>query len=117
MPRHAKSQVQEVVPVAPVTPLLLSTNEAATYLGVTRWTIRKLRVTRELQYVPIAGRVLFDPVDLRELVAARKTFYTQKPGRRPPRKSRRLAVKPAAHSEHGPESPGDTAAVPDASAH
>lgn len=112
MPRRTKPQRQEVVPVAPLVPLLLSMQDAAAYLGVKRWTIWKLRVTRELAYVPIGGRALFDPVDLRELVAARKTFYSQKPGRRPPRKSRRRAVEPPAHPEHGPESAGDTAADP-----
>lgn len=117
MPRHTKPQRQEVAPVAPLVPLLLSTQEAAIYLGVTRWTIRQLRVTRELPYVPIGNRALFDPADLRELVAARKTFYTQKPGRRSPRKSRRRTVEPPAQLEHGPESAGDTAAVPNTSAH
>lgn len=117
MPRHTKPQRQEVVPVTPLVPLLLSMQEAAVYLGVTRWTIRKLRVTRELPYVPIGDRVFFDPADLRELVAARKTLYIQKPGRRSPRKSRRRTVEPPAQLEHGPESAGDTAAVLDASTH
>lgn len=112
MPRRTKPQRQEVVPVTPLAPLLLSMQEAAAYLGVARWTIRRLRLTRELQYVPIGDRVFFDPADLRELVAAKKTFYIKKPGRRPPRKSRRLAVEPPAHPEHGPESAGDTAADP-----
>lgn len=116
MPRHTKSQAQEVVPVAPVTPLLLSTNEAAAFLGITRWTLRTLRVTRQLPYVPISNRVLFDPADLRELVAARKTLYTQKPGRRSPRPPRRRTLEPTAYPEPGPETAGDTAAGPDACA-
>lgn len=65
-------------------PLLLTIKAAAAYLGITHYSLRNLVTTRQLPCVQLSRRILIDPVDLKELVAERKTFYT-KTARRPPR--------------------------------
>lgn len=43
---------------------LLSQADAATYLGISYWTLRDLVFRRELPYVKIGRRVLVDRLDL-----------------------------------------------------
>jgi excisionase family DNA binding protein len=43
---------------------LLSQRDAATYLGISYWTIRDLVFRRELPFVKIGRRILVDRVDL-----------------------------------------------------
>jgi excisionase family DNA binding protein len=43
---------------------LLSQQDAATYLGISYWTVRDLIFRRVLPYVKIGRRVLVDRVDL-----------------------------------------------------
>lgn len=86
-------------------PLLLTIKAAAAYLGITHYSLRNLVTTRQLPCVQLSRRILIDPPDLKELIAARKTFYTKK-ARRPPRKQ-------AAKSVATPE-PEPTLATPEA---
>ena len=43
---------------------LLSQQDAASYLGVSYWTIRDLVFRRELPFVKIGRRILVDQIDL-----------------------------------------------------
>jgi excisionase family DNA binding protein len=51
-------------PPSPIIPRLLSQREAATYLGISYWTLRDLVFRRELPFVKIGRRVLVDRLDL-----------------------------------------------------
>ena len=51
-------------PPSLITPRLLSQHEAATYLGISYWTIRDLVFRRDLPFVKIGRRVLVDRLDL-----------------------------------------------------
>ena len=48
----------------PLIPRLLSQQEAATYLGISYWTLRDLVFRRTLPHVKIGRRILVDRVDL-----------------------------------------------------
>jgi len=50
-------------PNAPV-PRLLSQQEAATYLGISYWTLRDLTFRGEVPHVKIGRRILVDRLDL-----------------------------------------------------
>lgn len=45
-------------------PRLLSQQDAASYLGISYWTIRDLVFRRELPFVKIGRRILVDRIDL-----------------------------------------------------
>ena len=45
-------------------PRLLSQQDAASYLGISYWTIRDLVFRRELPFVKIGRRILVDRLDL-----------------------------------------------------
>ena len=45
-------------------PRLFSQQEAASYLGISYWTIRDLVFRRELPFVKIGRRILVDRMDL-----------------------------------------------------
>ena len=64
---------------APTTtaPLLVDRREAARLLGVSPGTVDNLRLRGELPSVKIAARRLFDTVDLRRFVDARKASATR----------------------------------------
>ncbi|MDR4469841.1 MAG: helix-turn-helix domain-containing protein [Nitrospira sp.] len=49
---------------SPVVPRLFSQREAATYLGISYWTLRDLTFRGEIPHVKIRRRVLVDRVDL-----------------------------------------------------
>ncbi len=49
---------------SPVVPRLLSQREAATYLGISYWTLRDLTFRGEIPHVKIRRRILVDRVDL-----------------------------------------------------
>jgi excisionase family DNA binding protein len=53
-----------VPPSSAITPRLLSQQEAASYLGISYWTLRDLVFRRELPFVKIGRRVLVDRLDL-----------------------------------------------------
>ena len=55
-----------------VTPRLLSQREAATYLGVSYWTLRDMLFRGELPTVRIRRRVLIDRVDLDRYIGQAK---------------------------------------------
>jgi excisionase family DNA binding protein len=50
--------------VNPTEPRLLSQQDAASYLGISYWTIRDLVFRRELPFVKIGRRILVDRMDL-----------------------------------------------------
>ena len=45
-------------------PRLLSQQDAASYLGISYWTVRDLVFRRELPFVKIGRRILVDRMDL-----------------------------------------------------
>ena len=45
-------------------PRLLSQQDAASYLGISYWTVRDLVFRRELPFVKIGRRILVDRIDL-----------------------------------------------------
>ena len=47
-----------------ITPRLLSQREAATYLGISYWTLRDLTFQGEIPHVKIRRRILVDQLDL-----------------------------------------------------
>jgi excisionase family DNA binding protein len=47
-----------------LTPRLLSQHEAATYLGISYWTLRDLNFQGDIAYVRIKRRILIDRADL-----------------------------------------------------
>jgi excisionase family DNA binding protein len=49
---------------SPVGPRLFSQREAATYLGISYWTLRDLTFRGDVPYVKIRRRILVDRVDL-----------------------------------------------------
>ena len=49
---------------SPITPRLLSQREAATYLGISYWTLRDLTFQGEIPHVKIRRRILVDRLDL-----------------------------------------------------
>lgn len=49
---------------SPVVPRLLSQREAATFLGISYWTLRDLTFRGEIPHVKIRRRILVDRVDL-----------------------------------------------------
>ncbi|MDR4469533.1 MAG: helix-turn-helix domain-containing protein [Nitrospira sp.] len=49
---------------SPVVPRLLSQREAATYLGISYWTLRDLTFRGEIPHVKIRRRILVDRIDL-----------------------------------------------------
>jgi excisionase family DNA binding protein len=55
-----------------LTPRLLSQKEAATYLGISYWTLRDLLFRGELPTVRIRRRVLIDRADLERYVGHAK---------------------------------------------
>lgn len=55
-----------------VTPRLLSQREAATYLGVSYWTLRDMLFRGELPTVRIRRRVLIDRADLDRYIGQAK---------------------------------------------
>ncbi len=58
-----------------VTPRLLSQHEAATYLGVSYWTLRDLTYRGDLPYIRIKRRILVDRTDLDNYIGRLKTQY------------------------------------------
>ncbi len=58
-----------------VTPRLLSQHEAATYLGVSYWTLRDLTYRGDLPYIRIKRRILIDRADLDNYIGRIKTQY------------------------------------------
>ncbi|MDR4469549.1 MAG: helix-turn-helix domain-containing protein [Nitrospira sp.] len=48
----------------PIVPRLLSQREAATYLGISYWTLRDLTFRGEIPHVKIRRRILVDRLDL-----------------------------------------------------
>lgn len=55
-----------------VQPILFGVEEAATFLGLSSHTIRKMADRGDLPKVKIGTRTLFDPDDLRAFVAKAK---------------------------------------------
>lgn len=53
-----------VTKASPVVPRLFSQREAATYLGISYWTLRDLTFRGEIPHVKIRRRILVDRVDL-----------------------------------------------------
>ena len=49
---------------SPLLPRLLSQREAATYLGISYWTLRDLTFRGEVPFVKIGRRILVDRFDL-----------------------------------------------------
>ncbi|NGZ95317.1 MAG: hypothetical protein CV089_04150 [Nitrospira sp. WS110] len=49
---------------SPVVPRLFSQREAATYLGISYWTLRDLTFRGEVPHVKIRRRILVDRLDL-----------------------------------------------------
>ena len=54
-------------------PRLLSQQDAASYLGISYWTIRDLVFRRELPFVKIGRRILVDRIDLDAYLDRSKT--------------------------------------------
>ncbi len=59
----------------PVLPRLLSQREAASYLGVSYWTLRDLTFRGEIPYLRIKRRILVDRADLDSYIGRLKTQY------------------------------------------
>lgn len=59
-----------------LTPRLLSQQEAATYLGVSYWTLRDLTFRGEIPYLRIKRRILVDRADLDSYIGRIKTQCT-----------------------------------------
>jgi excisionase family DNA binding protein len=55
---------REAVPVPAITPRLLTVKDAAAYLSVGPWAIRKLHWDRKVRGILIGRRLLFDRADL-----------------------------------------------------
>jgi len=51
---------------------LLSQKDAATYLGISYWTIRDLVFRREIPFVKIGRRILVDQIDLDAYISRSK---------------------------------------------
>ncbi len=66
----------DVPTAAVVTPLLLSYRDAATTLGISKSLLEKLKRKNEIPFVSIAGRVLFDPDELKQWVAGKSSVAT-----------------------------------------
>ena len=58
-------------------PRLLTTQETARFLGLSRNTVDRLRYGRQLPYYQIGGSVRFGQWDLREIVSGRHTSPAQ----------------------------------------
>jgi len=63
------------VKVETLAPRLLSQREAATYLGVSYWTLRDLTFRGDLPYLRIKRRILIDRADLDTYIGRAKTRY------------------------------------------
>ena len=55
-------------------PRLLSQQDAASYLGISYWTIRDLVFRRELPFVKIGRRILVDRMDLEAYLDRSKIY-------------------------------------------
>lgn len=55
---------------------LLGERDAAAYLGLSYWTVRELRVSGRIAYVPIGHRIYYDIYDLDEFVLSAKAVRT-----------------------------------------
>ncbi|MBF0518668.1 MAG: helix-turn-helix domain-containing protein [Nitrospirae bacterium] len=55
---------------------LLSVQDAAQYLGISKWTLMALYQKGELSYVKFGRRVLLDVNDLDKLIEANKHVFT-----------------------------------------
>ncbi len=56
-------------------PRLLSQHEAASYLGVSYWTLRDLIFRGEIPYIRIRRRILVDRADLDSYIGKFKNQY------------------------------------------
>lgn len=63
-PQPQDSGRSRIPQVNPIAPRLLSQREAATYLGISYWTLRDLTFRGEVPYVKIRRRILVDRLDL-----------------------------------------------------
>lgn len=66
----------DVPTVATVTPLLLSYRDAARTLGISKSLLEKLKRHNKVPFVSIAGRILFDPDELKQWVAGKSSAVT-----------------------------------------
>ena len=53
-------------------PRLLGVNQAASYLGTTTWMVRKLVWAKDIAYIRLGQRLLFDVVDLNKFIESQK---------------------------------------------
>lgn len=53
-------------------PRLMDEREASRYLGVSPRSLWQLRKDRKIAFVPIGGRVLYDPADLEAFIAQQR---------------------------------------------
>ena len=51
---------------------LLSAEETAKLLGISKWTLAMWRCKRKIPYIKLGGRTLFDPEDLKLFVESCK---------------------------------------------
>lgn len=58
-----------------LTPRLLSLHEAASYLGVSYWTLRDLIFRGDIPYIRIRRRILVDRADLDSYIGKFKNQY------------------------------------------
>lgn len=58
-----------------LTPRLLSQREAASYLGVSYWTLRDLTFRGDLPYIRIKRRILIDRADLDSYIGRAKNSH------------------------------------------
>jgi hypothetical protein len=73
-PRFAASDLLEQTPMTETSTALLSTKEAAKYLGVSPRTLWGISAPRgPLPVVKIGTRCLYDPVDLAKYIDTQKT--------------------------------------------
>ena len=63
-PQRSEGGKLRLPKASPVVPRLLSQREAATYLGISYWTLRDLTFRGEVPYVKIRRRILVDRLDL-----------------------------------------------------